>query len=204
LPADTGPYAITLTQGPTKAAVGYDPCRPIHFVTNRAKKPRGGDGVLREALARLTEASGLRFHDDGATTEVPVEHRPDFQPQRYGNRWVPVLISWSDPQNMADLDGSVVGSGYSDAYGAPGQRRYVTGTVVLDGPQIEKWLSQDGGRARARAIIEHELGHLVGLGHVHDPDEIMNPDASISTTDYGPGDLHGLALVGTGRCFQDT
>ncbi|WP_344314428.1 matrixin family metalloprotease [Fodinicola feengrottensis] len=203
LPADTGPYKITLTQGTSQAPVAYDPCRPIHYVTNRASKPRNGDAVLREALARLGAATGLHFHDDGATTEVPVPHRPDFQPKRYGNRWAPVLISWSDPQDLADLDGPVVGIGYSDSYGDPGQRRYVSGTVVLDGPQINEWLKQSGGRARARAIIEHELGHLVGLGHVHDPHEIMNPDASVSTTDYGPGDLHGLALLGTGRCFRD-
>ncbi|WP_163506302.1 peptidase M10A and M12B matrixin and adamalysin [Fodinicola acaciae] len=203
-PVASGPYAFTLTQGSDSRPVAYDPCRPVHFVVNNSRKPAAATASLTAALTRLQAATGLVFRYDGPTTETPVAHRPAYQPGRYGSRWAPVLISWSDPAHTAALDGTVIGTGYSDAYGSPGARRYVTGVVVLDGPQISRLLGTSGGRSRVRAIIEHELGHLVGLAHVHDPHEIMNPDATITATDYGPGDLRGLALLGSGPCYQDT
>ena len=45
----------------------------------------------------------------------------------------------------------------------------------------------------------HELGHLVGLDHVDDPNELMYPRAA-ERTSYGPGDLKGLALLGAIPC----
>jgi hypothetical protein len=49
----------------------------------------------------------------------------------------------------------------------------------------------------------HELAHVMGLAHVASPDEIMwSPDVSeerlpdLSQTDWGPGDLEGLAALG--------
>ena len=35
---------------------------------------------------------------------------------------------------------------------------------------------QPSGRAFERAIVLHELGHLVGLAHVSDQSELMNAD----------------------------
>ena len=37
----------------------------------------------------------------------------------------------------------------------------------------------------------HELGHVVGLGHVDDPCELMNADNK-GRTSFGSGDLRGL------------
>ena len=46
----------------------------------------------------------------------------------------------------------------------------------------------------------HELGHVVGLAHVHDASELMNPE-NVGLTRLGPGDRAGLAALGSGRCF---
>jgi len=45
----------------------------------------------------------------------------------------------------------------------------------------------------------HELGHVVGLAHVHDPAQIMFND-NIGQTDLGDGDRRGLAALGAGPC----
>ena len=50
------------------------------------------------------------------------------------------------------------------------------------------------------AVIQHELGHLLGLNHVDDPTQLRYKDA-IDTSAYGNGDLNGLAHLGTGDCF---
>jgi predicted Zn-dependent protease len=50
-----------------------------------------------------------------------------------------------------------------------------------------------------RAILDHELGHVVGLGHVQDPHELMY-DEQLERTTFGPGDLQGLARVGSVAC----
>jgi hypothetical protein len=51
----------------------------------------------------------------------------------------------------------------------------------------------------AQAIVDHELAHVVGLGHVEDPGELMYEHALERTT-YGPGDREGLARLGSVDC----
>ncbi len=63
-------------------------------------------------------------------------------------------------------------------------------------------LARPHGRAQVTAIIEHELGHLVGLDHVSAPDELMFRN-NVGLTSYGPGDLRGLALLGQGPCERE-
>lgn len=77
----------------------------------------------------------------------------------------------------------------------------MTGGVTLDGPQLQTVLGERGGKAEVRAVIEHELGHLVGLDHVADPTQLMNPDRVRGQVPFGAGDLTGLALLGRGNCF---
>jgi hypothetical protein len=50
-----------------------------------------------------------------------------------------------------------------------------------------------------RAIVMHELGHVVGLAHVDDRGELMYAD-SVGQKTFGPGDLTGLGALGRGRC----
>ena len=49
-------------------------------------------------------------------------------------------------------------------------------------------------------MLLHELGHVLGLDHVDNADELMNDD-NLGLTAYGPGDLAGLRQLGNGPCF---
>jgi hypothetical protein len=80
-----------------------------------------------------------------------------------------------------------------------GRFRYVTGGVTLDRAVFQELSKSADGRREARAIVLHEFGHLVGLAHVKDPDELMNGE-NLGLLDFGPGDLAGLARVGSTPC----
>ena len=64
---------------------------------------------------------------------------------------------------------------------------------------LNAMMVRHGGYEQARAIVVHELAHVLGLDHVDDPDELMHP-VTASRTGLGPGDLQGLALLGQAAC----
>jgi hypothetical protein len=51
--------------------------------------------------------------------------------------------------------------------------------------------------------VLHELGNLVGLGNVTAVNQLMNPQIHTGVTDFGAGDLTGLAALGIGTCLPD-
>jgi len=212
LPEENGSFAFVATQA-GGLPVAYDPCRPVRYVVNERTVPDGGAALLRDALDEVSRATGLVFIDDGVTTEKPSAQRGAFQPERYGQRWAPVLISWTDPDEVEILADRTIGSAGSLTLEVNGARAltaslrgantlFVTGVVNLDGPELDDLIG-DGQRDLARAVILHELGHLVGLDHVDDPDELMYPAATGEVTGFAAGDLRGLAALGGGACFPD-
>ena len=181
--------------------VTYDPCSTIHLVVNDTLAPAGSDRILAEAGAAVGSATGLRLVVDGRTDEAPTRDRPLRDPVRYGRGWSPVLVAWTTPEQVPDLKGRPVGLGGSARVvdEMSGRSTYVTGTVALDTPVLTTILSRPDGEAEVRAIVMHELGHVVGLAHVNDPRELMNAD-NVGQKAFGPGDLTGLAALGRGRC----
>lgn len=182
--------------------VTYNPCRPIDIVVNDASAPPHAARLVDEAVASVERATGLRLRVIGTTDEPPAEHRPNRQGDRYGDRWAPVLLAWTKPDQEPRLEGDIAGIGGSVpvSTGMSGDLRYVTGIVFLDGPQLRRLLPQVAGWERARAIVMHELGHLVGLAHVDDPMELMG-EQNMIPIDFGSGDLEGLAALGNGSCL---
>ncbi len=203
-PADGGAYAFTSLQADGVTPVAYDPCRPIHYVVNGLGAPVDGEQLVHAAVARIAEATGLRFVHDGASDEPLLVDRPVYQPERYGDRWAPVLIGWLTEQEEPALAGDVIGqAGSAGVSLGGGPTVYVTGTVALDAPQITPVLERRGGRAIVEAIVLHELGHLVGLAHVDDDGQLMYPEVQPEVTDLADGDLTGLARLGAGPCVPE-
>lgn len=181
--------------------VAWDPCQPIHIVVRPNNEIPGGEQFLNQALAEVSKDTGLYFVDDGATTENPSPSRDSYQPKRYGQNWSPVLIAWSTPQEFPDLAGNVVGLASPVAVGGK-DARIVSGQVVFDAPDLARIEGYPNGSTYVYDVLLHELGHLVGLGHIADPEAIMNPIEIHALPGYGPGDLRGLAALGSGKCFD--
>jgi hypothetical protein len=201
--ADGGTFAFLETGPDGTTPVTYDPCRPIEIVVDDRTAPDGGEELVEEAVAAASKASGLEMTVTGTTDERPVPGRPAYQPDRYGDRWAPVLVAWSDPDEFPALDGDVVGIGGSASVEpASGARTYVTGMVVLDGPDLKTLIGGDGGERVARDVVEHELGHLLGLAHVDDASELMYPEGRDDLHNYQEGDLTGLSRLGQGPCIN--
>lgn len=208
VPAPVAPvsnsYEFLAYQTDRKTPVAYDPCRPIHYVIRTQGEPAGGAQIITDAVMRVSRATGLRFVYDGTTSEAPSRVRSPYQPERYGNRWAPVLISWVTDSETHELAADLLGRGGSFPVGLPyGPNVYVTGQVELDPRRLASILHWPNGNQVVRAIVLHELGHLMGLNHVADTNQLMYPQSQPEVTDFGAGDLTGLATLGRGTCMPD-
>jgi hypothetical protein len=190
VPRGVGSYAFMETQLGSDEPVAYDPCRAVEVLVNPEGAPGNYDELVDTGLARTSAATGLKFTRVGLTDDRDVITGGLAQRR-------PILIAWATPDEVPDLAGKVAGIGGSVAVGPPGRTRYVTGRVVLD---RDLFASFDRDEAPyAQAIVDHELGHVVGLGHVDDPGELMY-EGALERTTYGPGDREGLARLGSVDC----
>jgi hypothetical protein len=74
---------------------------------------------------------------------------------------------------------------------------YRTGMVALRSDWFDAPASTT---AQKKAVVMHELGHVLGLDHVADAHELMDAE-NVGLTTLGPGDREGLALLGRGACL---
>ncbi len=204
LVAASGSYRFLAHQADGTTPVSYDPCRPIHYVIRQDGEPAGGNQIVTNAVHRLSQATGLHFVYDGATSEGPFRERLSYQPNRYGDRWAPVLVSWVTAKENPVMASAVTGEGGSSAFGFPGgPSAYVSGAVELDAAKLTSELKRPDGKRVVRAVVLHELGHLVGLDHVSAANQLMYPQIQPGVTDFGTGDLTGLAALGRGTCMPN-
>jgi hypothetical protein len=197
VPTGNGQFEVSLHQPNDETRpVAWDPCRPIHYVVNPQGAPADGVALLQEAIASVWVATGLKFVNDGTTTETPDKQRAAYLPDRYDpERWAPVLVAWSNEAAFPPLAGYVVGAGRPVPVTDPmtNELVFVSGSLMLDTEVT------NADRATRKAIMLHELGHLIGLDHTADSSQLMFSEAN-EVAEYQDGDRRGLALLGTQAC----
>jgi hypothetical protein len=191
-------YAFIEAQKGGCLPVRFNPCEPIHYVLNTALAPPGALDDLTQAMAVVAAATGITFVNDGPTDEPTAVNRLISQPQRYGNRWAPVLITW-DHGAPFRMERTNPAGGRS----FPVDGVSVSGVLIVNIDAVSEAsggppASGFGDGATWGRVFIHELGHLIGLGHVARSDEIMFTELGVQRgrAEFHAGDLAGLRLLG--------
>ena len=199
-PTDPRGFSAARVHEETGEPVRYNACQPLHYVVNPDLAPDGAVDDIHTAFEMTAEASGLRFVYDGETDEIATDDRPTYQPERYGERWAPILISWANdlPEPAAGPEGAkTIGWGGSTAEpNSKGEAVLVSGAATFDATATEI-PAGFGGQTWGQAML-HELGHVLGLGHDVAGDSVMNPVIGLRSAVWGPGDRTGLWVLGLG------
>ena len=194
-----GPHAFLQVDGDGRP-YRWNPCRPIEYVVNPERAPGGAIDDVHEAVARVSAATGIEFVDDGTVaTDAQQQIGSAFMDSTTDTGYRPLLFTWESDFYMRTLDDRDNLLGFGIPWRGQGDRAhiYVSGAVVLNA-QAGMPTGFDG-RYSEGTVLLHELGHVLGLAHVRrGADEIMatQRDVDYSVSDYGPGDLEGLAAVG--------
>lgn len=185
--------------------VRFNACKPLHYVINPAHAPSDGVRTVHAAIESVAGATGLRFVYDGETTEPYSIDRPSYQPDRYGQRWAPILIAWSaqplqDTASSAEAGDPIGQAGPRFEMNASGRPVLVTGAAIFDATDD----TAGGARPAWRLVMIHELGHVMGLAHVPDTTSVMQPTLAMRPSEFGSGDWAGFRALGLGSSCVET
>jgi hypothetical protein len=197
---DARGFQPILVNPETSEPVRYG-CAPVRYVIDPTHAPEGAIDDVHRAIAETSKASGIRFVYEGESDERPVEKRPAVQPDRYGDRWAPILVAWD--LGPSPVPGQVIQIGVGGSewrYNEDGVPVYVTGALVLNANAGLR--SGFGGETWGQVML-HEFGHVVGLAHVSDPRQVMTPVLELRPAAWGSGDRAGLRALGIGSPCLD-
>jgi hypothetical protein len=158
----------------------YVPCSTVQWYYDRSAEPAGAVGMRGEieaGLARLAAETGLVF----AETTDPAAARLRFD--------------WGDLAARYAGAGEAAGVG-----GRRGDQGFVTFSTTHWWP-TDQWpgfgvvTQPNGSYAIGRGwLVVHETMHALGMDHVEDSTQVMNPVAGLYS-DLGAGDRDGLRTM---------
>lgn len=181
----------------------WDPCSPIRYQVDLAGMPESVLDDVHEAVRLTADASGLRFEYRGLverTSPLDLIETLDFVSSAADGPlgWSPVLITFGSQEVFdrmgAPREAAGVGMPVTSRYD-PDQ--FVSGLIVINADL--PLASGFEHVASLGPVVEHELGHVVGLGHVLHPGQLMFPAPIVRR--WNDGDLTGLRRLGSGPCL---
>lgn len=192
----TASTSYTFTTMLDGTPVRWDPCTPIRWTANVSRGPAGGLDVLKAAVARVAAVTGTTWVYAGTVATAPTG---SYLPTRAQASYPPVLIGWTDGAGSDLLAGqakTVLGMTRTAWFGvqtAEGKKIAATRGAVVALDRTDA-LPLNGANSWSTVAL-HELGHVMGLGHIGDRSQLM---ASVlpAVTDLQAGDRAGLAKVG--------
>jgi hypothetical protein len=166
----------------------FNPCAPITWRFNQNGGYSGSLTDLKGAFRRLSQATGMTFTYKGTTTVTP-------KPGSYDSR-VTLTVGFTTPSRVGSLGGSVAGQGGGGWANHDGYSEMVRGSLILDRTErLPAGFSSTGGATWGQ-IMQHEIGHTLGLGHASGTSQLMNGMSSSRNHRFGAGDLTALRNVG--------
>lgn len=208
------PAAAAYSLADTEVADGrtvtlrWNPCQIISYRINVAALPRAQRqevaAEIRSAVARLSAATGVVYGYRGLTDVVPRSTSIEDQPAE-------LVIAVTTDEQTDFLEPGMLGYGgyrfWEWSTVTPGSTvasaAIARGWVVVDAAGLADLRPGFGAGMSRGNVFLHELAHTVGLQHVDDGSELLNPTLLRSSPDgFSAGDLAGLARVGrTGGCI---
>ncbi len=194
--------------------VRWNPCQTITYAVN-ARLSGGSDRARRRAIDDVQSAfhragkrTGLNFSYSGRTVELPNNSGDKSWATR--QKAAEIVVAWVDqsrPKFRSNLL-SNEGDGYASGVGGwmlrgwqngDGNWRAAVGRgfVVINADHNRRYKEGFGSGVTRGALLLHEVGHALGLGHVGNTGELMYPTIlNRRHSNYKPGDSRGLSRVG--------
>ncbi|MDH2413777.1 matrixin family metalloprotease [Nocardioides sp. CER19] len=174
-------YAVNTDDGRTP--VRWAACTPIPYYLNMAGAPAGWAATVAAVMGKVSAYTGYAFAFRGTTT-YGVDDGENS-----------IVIQWLSAAQDPNLAGSTVGIAYRSWGSAGTEPSYYTSVGIA----MDKSLLGYDPKRRAgmiREVLLHEMGHAMGLDHVDDRTQVMNPSSAGDLPDYQNGDRLGLSKVG--------
>ena len=205
-PASDPGYTFFFTKS-NGQPVGYDGCRPHPVLIN----PRGGTpamvAAIKQALPMISRQTGYQFYFAGLT------NLRWNGPMAAGERLstAPVRIGFSTASKTPQLAGRTAGWTSISRVNRGSSVEIGRIRMVLDGGDY-KSTTRRGARMKGpkgsgsvsyakwfrQSLVPHEFGHVVGLNHTKNPQQLMS--ARVTASGFQAGDLRGIAMLKNQPC----
>lgn len=199
------PAGYTFLQTYQSKVVRWNPCTVLRYAINT--NGYGNEQMIHDAVANAAGIAGITVQFVGSSSWVATRSAP-LPPEvaKATRRSGPfdILVSLGDP-SMTDLvGGSTVGLAVNfSAMGTGFGVQFTKSSVMIDMRSAANGLYANDGTA---SVMRHEVAHALGLGHVDDTAQTMNPSIGWFTPNhYAQGDTAGLRAVGVNTgCIVDS